>query len=73
MYPLNSYSGKLRSGKAWWRSKATVLYTVAVLQALVMLGALHLFDGFAPARWGENHSDSLCGFCSIYVYYVFLY
>lgn len=54
MYPLNSYSGKLRSGKAWWRSKATVLYTVAVLQALVMLGALHLFDGFAPARWGET-------------------
>lgn len=54
MYPLNSYSGKLRSGKAWWRSKATVLYTVAILQALVMLGALHVFDGFAPVRWGQT-------------------
>lgn len=54
MYPLNSYSGKLRSGKAWWRSKATVLYTVAILQALTMLGALYIFDGFVPARWGET-------------------
>lgn len=51
MYPLNSYSGKLRSGKSWWRSKASVLYTVAIAQALVMLGALHLFDGFQPADW----------------------
>lgn len=51
MYPLNSYSGKLRSGKSWWRSKASVLYTVAIAQALVMLGALHVFDGFNPKDW----------------------
>lgn len=51
MYPLNSYSGKLRSGKSWWRSKASVLYTVAIAQALVMLGALHVFDGFNPSDW----------------------
>lgn len=51
MYPLNSYSGTLRSGKSWWRSKASVLYTVAIAQALVMIGALHMFDGFNPADW----------------------
>ena len=54
MYPLNRYSGKLRSGKSWWRSKASVLYMVAVAQALVMLGALRLFDGFQPADWPKT-------------------
>lgn len=54
IYPLTEYHGKLKSGTAWWLSKSTVLYTVAILQALVMLCALHIFDGFAPAQTGET-------------------
>ncbi len=54
MYPLTEYSGELKSGFAWWRSKASVLYTVAILEALVMLGGLHLFHGFEPVRWGQT-------------------
>lgn len=51
MYPLTQYSGELKSGFAWWRSKASVLYTVAIAEALVMLGSLHLFNGFQPVDW----------------------
>lgn len=54
MYPLTEYSGKLKSGGAWWRSKASVLYLVAVLQAAVMTGALWIFDGFRPVQPGKT-------------------
>jgi putative membrane protein len=54
MYPLTRYYGKLRSGAAWWLSKASVLYLIAILQALVMVGALHLLNGFTPVRMGET-------------------
>ena len=50
MYPLTKYSGKLKSGFAWWGSKASVLYLIAVLQAVVMVAMLHSFDGFEPAE-----------------------
>ena len=49
MYPLTQYYGALKSGTAWWLAKASVLYGIAVLQALVMIGCLHLFNGFTPA------------------------
>lgn len=53
MYPLTEYyGGKLKSGISWWLSKASVLYLIAILQALCMLFCLHVFDGFNPARWG---------------------
>lgn len=54
MYPLTEYSGKLKSGGAWWRSKASVLYLVALLQAAVMTGALWIFDGFRPVQPGKT-------------------
>jgi putative membrane protein len=50
MYPLTEYSGKMKSGFKWWISKASVLYLTAILQAVVMIGALHLFDGFSPVE-----------------------
>ena len=53
MYPLTEYyGGKLKSGMAWWFSKASVLYLIAILQALCMMLCLHVFDGFNPANWG---------------------
>ena len=50
MYPLTSCPGKPGFGVKWWLSKASVLAVTAVLQAVVMLGALAFFDGFEPER-----------------------
>ena len=54
MYPLTSYAGQMKSGFRWWISKASVLYLTAVLQAVVMIGALHIFDGFTPVEMGKT-------------------
>lgn len=54
MYPLTQYSGKLKSGLAWWGSKASVLYLIAVLQAVVMIFMLHVCDGFEPVEMGKT-------------------
>lgn len=54
MYPLTSYAGQMKSGFRWWISKASVLYLIAVLQAAVMIGALHIFDGFTPVQMGKT-------------------
>ena len=54
VYPLTSYKGELKSGLSWWASKASVLYPIALLQAVVMIGALCLFDGFAPQEMGKT-------------------
>ena len=49
MYPLTKYNGKLKSGFAWWASKASVLYPVALLQGILLIVLLHVIDGFTPA------------------------
>lgn len=54
MYPLTKYSGKLTSGIAWWASKASVLYLIAVLQAVVMVFMLHVCDGFEPVETAKT-------------------
>ena len=54
MYPLTKYKGKLKSGISWWLSKASVLYTVAILQAIAMIGLLHVLDGFTPLETGKT-------------------
>ena len=54
MYPLTSYAGQMKSGFRWWISKASVLYLTAVLQAVVMIGALHIFEGFTPVEMGKT-------------------
>ena len=54
MYPLTRYNGKLKSGLAWWASKASVLYPVAVLQGLMLIWLLHVIDGFTPAKMTET-------------------
>ena len=48
MYPLTTYKGKLKSGFAWWASKASILYPVAILQGLFLIILLHVFNGFTP-------------------------
>ena len=54
MYPLTAYQGELKSGTAWWISKASVLYPLAILQALVMLFALNQIDGLQPAQMANT-------------------
>ena len=54
MYPLTKYTGKLKSGLAWWGSKASVLYPIAVLQGLILIWLLHIIDGFTPAKMAET-------------------
>ena len=54
MYPLTSYAGEMKSGFRWWLSKASVLYLTSILQAVVMITALHIFDGFTPVEIGKT-------------------
>lgn len=52
MYPLTKYSGKLKSGFAWWASKATVLAVLAILQAVIMVFLLNRLNHFEPKEMG---------------------
>lgn len=53
MYPLTQHDG-LESGFKWWLSKASVLYPMAVVQAVVLVLVLHFALGFEPARLGQT-------------------
>lgn len=53
MYPLTKHDS-LTSGFKWWLSKASVLYPMAVLQALILVGVLHYTLGFEPSRIGQT-------------------
>ena len=50
MYPLTKHDN-LTNGFAWWLSKATVLYPMAALQAVILVLILHVRLGFDPARF----------------------
>lgn len=54
VYPLMSYKGELKSGLAWWASKATVLYPVAILQGVVLITMLNKLAGFHPVEYGKT-------------------
>ncbi|MCM1180457.1 MAG: YhgE/Pip domain-containing protein [Clostridium sp.] len=54
VYPLMSYKGELKSGLAWWASKATVLYPVAVLQGIFLITMLNKLAGFHPEEYGKT-------------------
>ena len=53
MYPLTAHDG-MESGFKWWLSKASVLYPMAVIQAVVLVTILHFTLGFEPARLGQT-------------------
>lgn len=48
MYPLTQYHTTLTSSFAWWFSKASVLYPIALLQAVIMVFSLQHFNHFSP-------------------------
>ncbi|MFR6508951.1 MAG: hypothetical protein ACLUPF_06055 [Dorea sp.] len=73
MYPLTQYKGKLKSGFAWWASKASVLYPVAILQGVLLILLLHVFDGFTPVEMTKTILFACTDWCNdLYIYYVLL-
>lgn len=50
MYPLLKDIQQAESGFKYWLSKASVMYTVSTIQALVMIGALMLVNGLEPQQ-----------------------
>lgn len=54
MYTLSSYTGELKSGIAWWGSKAVILYPLAILMSGILVIALHIFNGFSPESMGRT-------------------
>ena len=54
MYPLLNYEGELKSGSRWWLSKASVLYPLSILMALLMILVLHRVLGFTPMDMGKT-------------------
>ncbi|MCB6289128.1 hypothetical protein LI276_23885, partial [[Clostridium] scindens] len=45
MYPLLKNTGKTTSGLRMWACKASVMYTVSTLMAVIMIGVLMLVNG----------------------------
>lgn len=54
MYPLAQYNGKLTSGRAWWASKAVILYPLGLMMVVLLLAILHRRIGFNPASMGKT-------------------
>ena len=54
MYPLTKYHNQLKYGFSWWASKASVLVILSIADALLMIGCLHFFNGFAPKEMGKT-------------------
>ena len=50
MYPLRYGIKEAKSGWKYWLSKATVMYTVSTLSAVVMVTCLRLINGFEPQQ-----------------------
>ncbi len=72
MYPLASYKGKLKSGMAWWASKAVVIYPLAVLMGVIVVTALHFINGFTPTEYLKTvavASVAAVAFMSIMYYF----
>lgn len=72
MYPLASYKGELKSGMAWWASKAVVIYPIAILMGVIVVTALHLINGFTPTEYLKTMavaSIAAVAFMSIMYYF----
>ncbi len=54
MYPLTNYEGEMKSGFAWFISKTSIAYLVAIAQAIVMIIMLKQINGFQPEEMGKT-------------------
>lgn len=55
MYPIRHGIKKAVNAWKYWASKATVMYTVSTLAAIVMVTALRLINGFEPVNLGLTY------------------
>lgn len=55
MYPIRHGIKKAENAWKYWASKATVMYTVSTLAAVVMVTALRLINGFEPVNLGLTY------------------
>lgn len=55
MYPIRHGIKKVENAWKYWASKATVMYTVSTLAAIVMVTALRLINGFEPVNLGLTY------------------
>lgn len=55
MYPIRQGIKKAENAWKYWASKATVMYTVSTLAAIVMVTALRLINGFEPVNLGLTY------------------
>ena len=55
MYPIRHGIKKAENAWKYWASKATVMYTVSTLAAIVMVTALRLINGFEPVNLGLTY------------------
>lgn len=50
MYPIRHGIKEAKNGLKYWASKATVMYTVSTVAAVVMISCLRLINGFEPQQ-----------------------
>lgn len=55
MYPIRHGIKNAENAWKYWASKATVMYTVSTLAAIVMVTALRLINGFEPVNLGLTY------------------
>lgn len=55
MYPIRHGIKKAENAWKYWASKATVMYTVSTLAAIVMVTALRFINGFEPVNLGLTY------------------
>lgn len=55
MYPVRHGIKKAENAWKYWASKATVMYTVSTLAAIIMVTALRLINGFEPVNLGLTY------------------
>ena len=55
MYPVLEGAKDAESGWKYWLSKATVMFTISTIAAIVMISCLRIFNGFEPQQLMQTY------------------
>ena len=55
MYPVLEGAKEAESGWKYWLSKATVMFTISTIAAIVMISCLRIFNGFEPQQLMQTY------------------
>lgn len=72
MYPLLKNTGNTKSGWKMWLSKASVMYVISTLSAIVMISILMLVNGLEPLMVAQTFLMAIlvsAGFMSMIVFF----